>query len=108
MALIHNAAEFLFDSGLLGEINRVVLHPRGLALGVNHEEERGPDGEVRDRAISFSAISRTDDPGGYDFSAADLAVIRRKLEASGMLDPLPQREADLGCIVQPLPPTETK
>ena len=32
-------AEFLLDSGLLFEINRVVLHPMGLALGINNEAD---------------------------------------------------------------------
>jgi hypothetical protein len=31
---INNAAAFLLDTGLLGEINRLVLHPRGLSLEV--------------------------------------------------------------------------
>ena len=29
-----NSAEWLLDTGLLGEINRLVLHPRGMALSV--------------------------------------------------------------------------
>lgn len=42
------AAQFLMDSGLLGEINRVVLHPRGLGLAVQVDD----DG----RAVGFSGL----------------------------------------------------
>ena len=35
----NEAIKFLLDSGLLFEINRVVLHPLGMALGVRIEED---------------------------------------------------------------------
>lgn len=107
MAIIHDAAAFLYDSGLLGEINRVVLHPRGLALAINHETtEGGPEGKTR--ALSIGGVLRTDDPEGYEFSDLDLVTIRRKLEDAGLFDPLPSREKALGYVVQPLPSTKAE
>ncbi len=74
-----SAAATLYDSGLLGEINRLVLHPRGLALTV----------EVADNDVSFAdALNVTLDPEGFEFVAEDLARIREKTssaEAEGLL-----------------------
>lgn len=39
MEKIEDAAKFLHDSGLLFELNRAVLHPRGLALGVTVSDD---------------------------------------------------------------------
>ena len=44
------SAQLLLDSGLLGELNRLVLHPRGLALAVQ-VDERDPG-----RALGFSGM----------------------------------------------------
>lgn len=46
-----DAAQLLLDSGLLGEINRVVLHPRGLALSVQVDDN--------DRVVSVSWTTGT-------------------------------------------------
>jgi hypothetical protein len=91
---IENPAAFLLESGLLGEINRVVLHPRGLALGVGVNEGRA----------TSCRLNRTDDPEGWDFDAAGLEDILRKLTASGLLEPLAARKAAFGFAVQPFPP----
>lgn len=90
---IANAARFLWDTGLLGEINRVVLHPRGLMLSVSVEDGRA----------QFHDLIRSDDPEGIEFGPESLADIRRKLAHFGWLDPLPAREKALGYVVQPLP-----
>lgn len=90
MARIPNAARFLVDTGLLGEINRVVLHPRGLALAVSHSTSYGPDGKVTTVAFSDSLIA-TDDPEGIDFgpdAAADIAGRLRAAERDGLLRPV--------------------
>lgn len=46
-----DAAQLLLDSGLLGEINRVILHPRGLALSVQVDDN--------DRVVSVSWTTGT-------------------------------------------------
>jgi hypothetical protein len=89
---IENPAKFLWETGLLGEINRVVLHPRGLMLSVAVEGE----------AVRLGELARTDDPEGIDFGPESLTDIRRKLAHFGWLDPLPEREKALGYVVQPL------
>lgn len=58
MKKIEDAAKFLHDSGLLFEINRAVLHPRGLALRVtvNDDENDTKFGVIydyRDGSIVF-------------------------------------------------------
>lgn len=36
---IEDLGQHLYDTGLLFEINRKVLHPRGLAIGTNHDDD---------------------------------------------------------------------
>lgn len=45
-----DTAQLLLDSGLLGEINRVVLHPRGLALAIQVDEGDS------NKAVGFSGM----------------------------------------------------
>jgi len=52
----------LHDNGLLFEINRRVLHPLGLALSLNWENDDA-DGEPKS-----VALLRTDDPDGVIFT----------------------------------------
>lgn len=79
--------------GLLQEINRLLLHPLGLALEVTVED----DGTER---ISGVADYR-DDPEGCAFGE----VSRHKAERVALLlDARSEaREAALGYVVQPLP-----
>lgn len=39
MEVVNNPGKLLLDSGLLGEINRTVLHPRGLAMYVQTNDD---------------------------------------------------------------------
>ena len=58
------AAQLLLDSGLLGEINRVILHPRGLALSVT--VDLVADAE---KCVGFAGLlDYRDDPSGLVFS----------------------------------------
>ncbi len=80
-ATIPDAARFLVDTGLLGEINRLVLHPRGLALVVLDDTTYGPDGTVR--TIKFcDALMVTSDREGIDFGRDGVADIARRLRAA--------------------------
>ena len=49
--------QFLYDSGLLYEINRTALHPQGLALAVN----------LTDDVVDGVTMYETDDPAGIYF-----------------------------------------
>lgn len=87
MPRVPGAAKFLVDSGLLAEINRLVLHPRGLALAVSVATTYGADGKVS--TVSFSdALNATDDPEGYDVAPdalEDCAQRRAIFEEAGAL-----------------------
>lgn len=52
--------QFLMDHGLLAEINRQILHPLGLALGVYIDSETGQ--------VTRTFLKGTSDPEGYYFS----------------------------------------
>jgi hypothetical protein len=98
MKRIENAASFLQRTGLLAEINRVVLHPRGLALKVLAVERE---------VVGFGGLqdARTD-PEGMIFEDSDLAESAEQLrlaEADGTASVRPDRHRILGFIVQPLP-----
>lgn len=70
-----DAAQLLLDSGLLGEINRVVLHPRGLALSVVFDL-------VADKAVGFAGLlDYRDDPSGLGFNAELVDKFSEKLAA---------------------------
>jgi hypothetical protein len=71
MPKVPGAAKFLLDTGLLAEINRLVLHPRGLALPVNVED----DGQV----AFVDYLLKTDDPEGMEMGHELLKEIREKL-----------------------------
>jgi hypothetical protein len=95
---IANAAKFLQQTGLLMEINRVVLHPRGLALSVAMESENvtgfGPLLDVREGAGEGWIFDE-----GWEESVAQL----RAAESDGRCPILPGREKALGFVIQPLP-----
>lgn len=72
MTQVPGAAKLLLETGLLAEINRLVLHPRGLALPVNVEN---------DEQVSFlDYLLNTDDPDGFEMGPDLLKEIREKLK----------------------------
>lgn len=76
------AAQFLQENGLLGEINRLVLHPRGLALAVLVDP-------TTDRAVDFAGLlDCRDDPEGIKFSDAMNQKITERLAAYDAQHPL--------------------
>lgn len=75
MSRLRDAAAFLLKSGLLAEINRLVLHPRGLALAVLEEST----GEVE---FLNDLYDHRDDPEGMMMGQELLQEIRDKLESA--------------------------
>ena len=105
MKVIQNAAQFLNETGLLAEINRVVLNPRGLALSIIAEMP-GPDPFEERRAASFGPLYDKRDDEGVVFVDAELARAAAQLRAreeDGTVPVRPQRRARLGFVVQPAP-----
>jgi hypothetical protein len=64
MPIVDNPARLLLDSGLLFAINCEILHPLGLALFVNVED---------DGTAAIGGLLSTDDPEGITYGAEDLA-----------------------------------
>lgn len=95
---IHNAGQFLLDTGLLWEINRRVLHPLGLAMEVTIQ----PDG----RMTIDSLWDCRDDPEGLvydpDTFRAGQARFQATMEAWGN-EKLAERAVRLGYLVQESP-----
>ena len=93
---MNESAKFLYESGLLGEINRRVMHPRGFALSVV-EDEKGN--------IFFGAIQKGDETGMH-FTQEALDLTKRKLdkfdEENNTEEILRKRMDVLGFTVQPL------
>jgi hypothetical protein len=93
-----SVAEFV-DEGLLQEVNRLLLHPLGLALSVSGEFV---DGEFV--ADAFGDIwDYRDDPGGIYYDG-DYANLRPKAErVSAALEARSAaRQAKRGYVVQPI------
>lgn len=84
-------ADWLRGHGVIAEVNRRLLHPRGLALFIDIDS-----GELH---VFFDA-----DPEGWSFAADHLDMIVAE-DLAGRFDALvrPEREAALGYVVQPLP-----
>lgn len=85
----------LYESGLLFEINRTILHPFGLALGVT---------VCDDGRVWLDKIQQVEDPG-FVFGSELLAEGNEKFEKfvddnQGRLD---TRQQKLGYLVQPFP-----
>lgn len=94
------AAEFLYNSGLLFEINRLLLHPLGLALQVELDEQ----GKIKPlRSIQ----DFRDDPIGLIFPDEAMVAGQEKLASfiQSVKKPLTIREKMLGYIVQGTPNT---
>ena len=84
------------ERGFLQELNRLFLHPLGLALEVIIDDETG--------VVAFGGIWQTDDPEGIAFEYIDIGKVKYVRElAEAMAAP---RLQALGYIVQP-PETAT-
>ncbi len=72
-----DAAKFLVDSGLLFEINRKVLHPRGLALEViQHDVIQGENNLTMSQTLQDWR-----DEGGIEFGPESIERGEKKLAA---------------------------
>ena len=95
------AAKYLYETGLLFEINRKVLHPLGLALSVECDDETD---EVKGFAYLWDS---TADPEGIRFSPESFMEgfekLKKYLLAIDVENVLNQRRAALGYIVQDTP-----
>lgn len=95
-ALPNLTLEEIRDSGILQEINRLLLHPRGLAMFVVLDAE---DGERR------LGIYADDDPEGWTFvwgeGDGESGAVAKAESFDALLKP--DREVALGFVVQPLP-----
>jgi hypothetical protein len=89
---------YLVDTGLLGHINRMALHPVGLALSVQTENDDGTG-----KAIFGGLVDGRDDPEGICFYDTDLADVYARLSASGCTLRMSMRAAALGYLIQPSP-----
>ncbi len=89
-----SVAEFR-EMGLLSELNRCFLHPRGLALSVCVEadgtEQFGPIWDCRD------------DPGGISYGGSLLPMMRENADNANRAAPVKEtgRTALFGWVVQP-------
>lgn len=90
------AADFLHRTGLLFEINRAVLHPLGLALGIWQND----DGSIAGFA---GLVDHRDDPEGMAYSDETLRAGLERLRAYGVTAIREERARRLGYVVQPLP-----
>lgn len=70
--MVVNPAKFLIDSGLLFEINRTILHPFGLAIGV-------ADTETEQDGV-FTICDSRDDAEGFLYHESLLPLGKAKLE----------------------------
>jgi hypothetical protein len=70
---VPQAAKFLLETGLLAEFNRLVLHPRGLALPIIQKD----DGSCE---FCDELIDNRRDPDGMEMGPELLAEIREKLK----------------------------
>ena len=88
--------QLLVELGILQEINRRVLHPRGLALGVAHA-----GGSVT--GIAGIQDHREAD-GGLIFSQTLLSVAKKKKFDELLSERSARREERLGYVIQPMVP----
>ena len=89
----HIPIEDFCDLGFLQEVNRLVLHPLGLALEVTVEA----DGTEHISGVQ----DYRDDPEGMAFAEVSRA---KAMRVAALLDARSEaREAALGYIVQPVP-----
>ena len=102
---IEDPVTFLLDTGLLFEINRQILHPFGLALGVMPSE--GTNKEVGE----FTIWDEREDPEGIVFSpdsfVRGVEKLNKFLEDFG-IEKMSQRGAELDFISQEYPDAHMK
>lgn len=82
----------LRESGLLHEINRLVLHPLGLAMYVHTSADR------------VGVFDMRDDPEGVYYAEQTLSPEKATAVANLIEQRGPARIEALGYVVQPLPP----
>jgi len=87
------------DLGVLLEINRRLLHPRGLAAEITYDEETA----AGDRAILRIQDHRADPEGVYYGDLDDGDVAKADLFDRLMVEKSTERTHRLGYVVQPLP-----
>lgn len=100
MKKIKNSARFLLDSGLLFEINRKVLHPLGLALHVELDDDS------HTKVLFSDVLDSREDPEGFIFSPESFEDGIEKLEkymAEEGQKMLESRMAKLGYLIQEKP-----
>ena len=89
-----DAAEFLEDSGLLFEINRIVLHPIGYHMG----------NPVKDGKRTLMVLDYADVEGGVAFGAMEWKDGKERLKAFNkkreVVRRVSERLRSLGCIIQ--------
>jgi hypothetical protein len=84
--------EEFVELGLLQEVNRLLLHPRGIALSVTKSDEG---------QYSFGQVwDYRDDPEGLIFGDVDADKVARFAQL--FKDKAPARQRELGYIVQPV------
>lgn len=92
-----DAGQFLYESGLLFEINRRVLHPLGMALMLEWDELAG------EYVLTNSLWDNSDHPHGLRFDDATLLMGEEKLwqfmEEFGV-GKMQERQRELGFVVQ--------
>lgn len=81
------------EGGYLHEVNRLLLHPLGLALAV------GTDG-------SMSVWDYRDDPEGMEFGEALLSAEKAEKVCTELLERRAERIRRLGWVIQPVPSSE--
>jgi len=100
---IHQGMEHLLQNGLIAEINRVVLHPRGLSLHVAQAE-----GGIHALVVSGLLVAHPKDLVGFTFTDAELAnlsqIVNQPAVRAAMTQRVAARMDELGMPVQPLPP----
>ena len=102
---IKDPIKFLRETGLLFEINRQVLHPFGLAMGVQ------PEGDPEDAVGKICLFDSRDDEEGFVYSpdtyVEALARLNNFLEEFG-IEKLEERKETLGFVVQGYPDPHMK
>lgn len=97
--IMKNPAQYLLETGLLFEINRQVLHPYGLALGLNANDPEGEKG-------TFVILDERDDKEGFVFSpelfVSGVQKTNKFIEEFGAKK-LVERNEELGYVVQDTP-----
>jgi hypothetical protein len=99
---LEELCSFLDKTGLLFEINRTVLHPKGLALAVIQDEET--------ETYQGLTMLETDDPAGYYFGKDSFELGSQKLRKNADVGAWGQKQMNrlekYGFIVQKEPVEE--